>query len=107
MTGPITVTVADIARSKGWHRATAHRWLSAIEKEYGNRVVWRRGRTLIADAEELARVAKPSVDESLRQALNRIALLESSYKAQDLRINGISRDLVDLRRRERERAGKR
>jgi hypothetical protein len=95
------ITVADIARDRGWHRVTAYRWLKAIEDEHGDKVVSRRGRTLIADAEALAKVAQPPVEELLRQALNRIALLESAYRGQDLRINGISRDLVDLRRRAR------
>ena len=98
------VTVADIAKARGWHRAYAYKWLRRIELEHGEPTVWRKGRALMADAERLAHVTEPDLHELLAQAINRIELLESAYTGQDKRIDGISRDLVDIRRRERERS---
>lgn len=95
------MTTADVARERGWHRATAHRWMlrmQALGKKRGKSVVWREGRTLVIDILEAKSVAEVTTEEQLRQALNRIALLEAAYADQDVRINGISRDMVDVKR---------
>jgi hypothetical protein len=95
------LSTAEIARVRGWHRATAHRWMrvmQALGKKHGRAVVWRQGRTYVVDVAAAIQVAEVSAEDRLRQALNRIALLESAYTDQDARINGISRDLVEVRR---------
>ncbi len=88
------VTVADVVKARGCHRMTAYRFLRALHEKHGNGVVWRKGRSYVGDAEAIARVTSLSVDAQIEQLRNRLALLEAAYNEQDVRINGVTRDLV-------------
>lgn len=47
----------DIAERHGVSRTTAYRWLLEIERQYGARVVTRRGRVLVTTEDAFAQVA--------------------------------------------------
>jgi hypothetical protein len=79
---------ADIARRHGVDRKTAYRWLLQIEKQYGSRVVARRGRrgVLVTTEEAFASVAplvasREREDRRLRELEERVAELEQRLDA--------------------------
>lgn len=74
---------ADIARRHGIDRKTAYRWLVALEREYGSRVVTRRGRVLV----------------TTEDAFREVAPLAAERSAQDRRFREIEERLDDGDRR--------
>jgi len=89
------LTAGDVARLRGWDRATAWRWLVKLEREHGPTVVRRSGRRLYTTAAALARVAPTLGDDRIKA---RVADLESRVTLQEQRISGLARDLAEALR---------
>jgi len=92
------LTVGYIATWKGCSRWTAWRYLASLERKFGDRVVRRRGRQLVTTHEGLALVAEQVPTEIDKRIERRLSDLESLSADRDQRIDGLSRDLQDLRR---------
>jgi hypothetical protein len=96
------VCAQDIANWYGWSRWKAWRWLVALERQHGADVVYRRGRKLFTTRAGLERVAATKPPEIDSRIERRLADLEAKAREQDARLDGISRDQIEFRRKARE-----
>lgn len=97
-----TLTVSDIADLRACHRTTAWRRLSALREKYGDSVVWLEDGKLVTTTEALARVQADEPAPPDPRLLRRIEHLESEYEEQEKRIDGLSRELSEFRRKSAE-----
>jgi molybdenum-dependent DNA-binding transcriptional regulator ModE len=104
------LTVADIARDRGWSHGYAWKWLRGIEKKCGAAVVWRRGNhgrgkrgKMVTTARALNKNITPSPEEETKKVIGalqkKLAIVEDAVKRQDQRMDGISRALIEAQRR--------
>lgn len=93
--GKHRLTTADVARIRGWNRVRAWRWMLRQQKKYGTDVVRDdepRGYTI--GREDFERiVARERSSFSVR-----IDKVEETLREHDQRLDGLTRDVLALRR---------
>ncbi len=86
----------DIAERHGVSRTTAYRWLLEIEKQYGSRVVTRRGRVLVTTEDAFAQVAPLVAQRGAEE--RRFRDLEEEVADAHTRLNKAVEEIGTLRR---------
>lgn len=102
MANPDILTVNDIADERGWHRTTAWRWLKRVAAQFGSEIVWEDGGKLVTTHAALESIKDKLPAPPDRRILRRLAALEQSHSEQSKRLNGVARDVAELRRKSHE-----
>lgn len=97
------ITVKRISEWFGWSRWTAWRWLSKLEQDYGDKVVSRMpDGTMFTTRQGLTKAAatvQPPIDTRVSR---RLMDLEEKVQQQQELINGLSREVIEFRRKARD-----
>ena len=97
------LTVADIARIRGVNRISAWKWVSAMEKKYGEPLFFRVGvrRHLRIAPDALEKIAEDEKAKLLNPAkvYHEFDRLNRLISEQEQRLNGYAADAADQRRK--------